>query len=425
MAFALISGQTALLFLIVSILFGMLLSMSAVALEELTKRRYPSPVDLARLFAAALIENLGFRQLLTIWRTRGLLDGIRKVRKGWGVMERRGFASGAIVFLCLSLTIPALAQEDVVARARQLATHGHRREALQILEQRIATTRDVDALVLYGTVLSWERDLDRARRALKMALVLDPENRDASDALARVQQWSSRTTAPTNTRSEVVFGGTYDDFQNSDPWREAEISVKKNLPFGAITVRGAHARRFGLDDDQIELEAYPKISAKGYAYLNAGYSPHERLYPRSRFGAEFFEGFGPGFEASLGYRRLNFSSAVNVYTASLSKYLGDWLLTLRGYRSGGTNSLQAMIRRYLATPENYVGVRFGKGSTRDEIRSVTDIQTLDSVDFAAEGRFVIRDPWSLQIRAGTGRQRLSSSRNQRHSAASALLGIKF
>ena len=50
---------------------------------------------------------------------------------------------------------------------------------------------------------------------------------------------------------------------------------------------------------------------------------------------------------------------------------------------------------------------------------------LDSVDFAAEGRFVIRDPWSLQIRAGTGRQRLSSSRNQRHSAASALLGIKF
>ena len=48
-----------------------------------------------------------------------------------------------------------------------------------------------------------------------------------------------------------------------------------------------------------------------------------------------------------------------------------------------------------------------------------------SVDFAAEGRFLIRDPWSLQIRAGTGRQRLSSSRNQRHSAASALLGVMF
>ncbi len=92
MAFGFIAPDVALLFLIVSILYGILLSMSAVVLEELTQRRYPAPADVARLFAAAVIENLGFRQLLTIWRTRGLIDGLRG-KQGWGAMERKGFAA--------------------------------------------------------------------------------------------------------------------------------------------------------------------------------------------------------------------------------------------------------------------------------------------------------------------------------------------
>lgn len=92
LAFSWISPQIALLFLIVSLLFGILLSMSSVVLEELTQRRYPKPSDLGRLFVASIIENLGFRQLLTVWRTRGLIDGLRG-KKGWGAMERKGFGT--------------------------------------------------------------------------------------------------------------------------------------------------------------------------------------------------------------------------------------------------------------------------------------------------------------------------------------------
>ena len=85
-----IDTDMALLFLLVSIAFGILLSMSAIVLEELTRRRYPSARDVLLLFAAAIVENFGFRQLLTIWRTRGLIDGLRG-KQGWGAMERRGF----------------------------------------------------------------------------------------------------------------------------------------------------------------------------------------------------------------------------------------------------------------------------------------------------------------------------------------------
>jgi len=420
-AFALIAPQTAVLFLIVSILFGILLSMSAVALEELTKRRYPAPADLARLFGAAILENLGMRQLMTVWRTRGLIDGLRGHKKGWGVMERRGFAASVLALLMWSaVAVPPL-YADEVARARQLAVAGQRHEALQILEQRIAAApNDIDALTLYGIVLSWEGDRDRARRALNWALLHDPKNGDAREALARLNQWK----APTTTKNEISFGATYDDFQDSDPWREAEFDLKMNMRFGAAVFRGAQARRFDLDDDQFELELYPRLGDKGYAYFDVGYSPHARLYPRSRFGAEFFQGFGPGLEASLGYRRLHFASAVNIYTGSFSKYAGDWLFTLRGYRAEDTNSLQGMIRRYLGDADRYVGLRIGKGSTRDEIRSSTDLAVLDSLDATAEARFGLRGPWLMQIRVGAGRQRLSTG-HQRHTAASVLLGLKF
>lgn len=317
-----------------------------------------------------------------------------------------------LLFLCSA----AWAQDNTLQRARELAIAGQRAEALQMLERRIASApEDFDALTLYGIVLSWDQQFDRARRVLLWTLLHQPANDDARQALTRVEEWS-RPVRPEGT-SEVVAGATYDDFEDSDAWREGELTVKKNFAFGAALVRAVHGSRFGLDDDQIELELYPKFGTKSYAFLNVGYSPHARLYPRSRFGAEFFQGFGSGFEGSIGYRRLNFPEAANLYTASLSKYSGDWLFTVRGYHSEEANSLQGMARRYLGSAENYVGLRLGNGSTRDEIRSVTDVEVLDSFEVAGEARFVVRGPWFLQLRAGAGRPR--------HVVGSAMLGRRF
>ena len=88
--FGFISWQTAALFFFVSVVFGILLSISAILLDEFTLRRYPSVKDVFILFYAALLENFGFRQLLTLWRVQGLFDGLRQ-KQGWGVMERKGF----------------------------------------------------------------------------------------------------------------------------------------------------------------------------------------------------------------------------------------------------------------------------------------------------------------------------------------------
>jgi hypothetical protein len=52
-------------------------------------RRYLRRRELARMFAAAAVENFGYRQLLNVCRTLGLVDLARK-RQGWGELRKRG-----------------------------------------------------------------------------------------------------------------------------------------------------------------------------------------------------------------------------------------------------------------------------------------------------------------------------------------------
>jgi cellulose synthase/poly-beta-1,6-N-acetylglucosamine synthase-like glycosyltransferase len=76
-------------FFVTAILVGIFLSISALLLEEFSFRRYGDDGDAVRMVAAAIGENLGYRQLVTVWRVLGLVDIARR-RKGWGEMRRRG-----------------------------------------------------------------------------------------------------------------------------------------------------------------------------------------------------------------------------------------------------------------------------------------------------------------------------------------------
>jgi cellulose synthase/poly-beta-1,6-N-acetylglucosamine synthase-like glycosyltransferase len=90
-----VSGGGALLFFAVSILFGLLMSVSSVLLEENTICKYPDPADLLRLLGAAVLENLGYRQLNLLWRVEAIMQVLRKTKRSWGEMERRGFQQEA------------------------------------------------------------------------------------------------------------------------------------------------------------------------------------------------------------------------------------------------------------------------------------------------------------------------------------------
>jgi cellulose synthase/poly-beta-1,6-N-acetylglucosamine synthase-like glycosyltransferase len=86
----LLSPTFFLLFVAVSIIYGIFLSIAAVLLEELSFRRYPTWLDLSKLIVFSILENFGYRQMLSVFKVRAFYDVIRR-RRAWGRMRRTGF----------------------------------------------------------------------------------------------------------------------------------------------------------------------------------------------------------------------------------------------------------------------------------------------------------------------------------------------
>ncbi len=81
-------------FLAVSFVFGVAISVGSLVLEEQQLRRANRTKDLLTLTCAAVLENFGYRQLNSVWRLIGCWEWARGGR-GWGEMQRKGFARAA------------------------------------------------------------------------------------------------------------------------------------------------------------------------------------------------------------------------------------------------------------------------------------------------------------------------------------------
>jgi cellulose synthase/poly-beta-1,6-N-acetylglucosamine synthase-like glycosyltransferase len=64
------------LFVVLSLVYGSFLSVGSVLLEELTYRRYPSFRDLGLLLVYAVLENIGYRQVVLYYRVQGVFKFI-------------------------------------------------------------------------------------------------------------------------------------------------------------------------------------------------------------------------------------------------------------------------------------------------------------------------------------------------------------
>jgi len=78
----------ALIFLGLAIGLGVLLSTSAIMLEEVSFHMYPRFRQLAILYLVAIVENFGFRQLTAIWRLQGLIRWLRGGKHEWETLTR-------------------------------------------------------------------------------------------------------------------------------------------------------------------------------------------------------------------------------------------------------------------------------------------------------------------------------------------------
>jgi YaiO family outer membrane protein len=399
--------------------------------------------------------------------------------------------SAVLVMVVCAAAVLDAGQNDVVTRARGLAGADQRGEAIALLQESVAVSpRNSDARVFLGTLLSWEGRYAEARTELEAVLTESPTHGDALPASINVELWSghperaealarrglrqrpadpnyllARARAlvalkrskeardvlerllaiePRNEQAlqmrrsleaslrlwQMRVGAAYDAFSDHRvAWREWQASVSRTTPVGSILVRGSRAERFGLKDDQIEFEAYPRLRPGTYAYVAGAYSPNAVLYPQYRYAADLYQGLGAGFEGSAGFRRLGFGRGVNIYAGSLSKYYGNWLFTGRLFvtpdSAGTSRSIHGSFRRYFGDGGTFVGLRYSRGGWREELRNRNDLEVLDSNVGVVETTMILGGHLELNVTGSYSRENRVEQRDLRQYSVSTGLGFRF
>jgi YaiO family outer membrane protein len=417
-----------------SVLFGIAVTLLAVLLNDVATARYLEGRDLGLLIVAAIVENCGYRQLNSWWACVGTVQAMTG-KSGWGVIKRRAL----VLVLCLGLTAAgAAAQDDVLAKARELATSGHRPDAIALLETHLAASpRDVDARLLYGLILSWEGRYDEARVALRAVLAQAPGYTDARVALMNVEYWSGHTAEAKDLADQILSKNpgndaaravrdrieaanrpwwiksdyTVDEFNDGrEPWRETTVSLNRATPVGSVIVRGSWAERFGSHDELFETEFYPRFRPGTYAFIGAGYSGDYGLYPHQRYSFDLYQSLGHGFEASGGARFLDFGAVTEIYVGTFSKYAGNWMLTFKVFHVPAADHLDSTtyhggFRRYYGSAgTSYVGFNYSHGLSREEVYSAVDLVSLHADTVRGDFDHLFKTRYRLYGSAATSHQ---------------------
>jgi cellulose synthase/poly-beta-1,6-N-acetylglucosamine synthase-like glycosyltransferase len=86
--YGVVSPEVFMAFMLVALIFGILLSFSALLMEEMAFHLYPRFSQLAILLLMSIVENFGYRQLTVLWRLMGLFRWLFRTKSHWGAMSR-------------------------------------------------------------------------------------------------------------------------------------------------------------------------------------------------------------------------------------------------------------------------------------------------------------------------------------------------
>jgi len=91
--FNIVDYPFAVIFFLLSVVLGTLLSISSLLLEEYSQKRFPRTSEVLLLALFCIIENFYYRQYLAVTRCKAFYDFF-KGKKDWGVMNKKGFTTG-------------------------------------------------------------------------------------------------------------------------------------------------------------------------------------------------------------------------------------------------------------------------------------------------------------------------------------------
>ena len=190
------------------------------------------------------------------------------------------------------------------------------------------------------------------------------------------------TNAVQVTGQYITFS---DNYSRSDSWYAVSVEYQHNFKNLALIGRATYSDRSYNDGSLYEIEAYPILSEKMYAFANIGIS-EGNIFPEYRASASLFYNFATSFEAEAGFRSL-FYNDNNYFTAiaGLTAYTGRFYLNARAFVGPErleqlVQNYQFNVRYYLSTSENYLFGRLGSGISPDEPTLYTRAQENPSLE---------------------------------------------
>ncbi|MBN3519130.1 YaiO family outer membrane beta-barrel protein [Algoriphagus lutimaris] len=163
----------------------------------------------------------------------------------------------------------------------------------------------------------------------------------------------------------------YDNFNGAiSPWNTFSFYGRTRTKLtGSLIARVTQSSRFDSQGTLYELDAYPSLGEKAYAYINIGGSGAS-FFPKFRFGTSIYFNLNKAWELEGGYRYLGFSEATHIITGSLGKYVGNWWLNLRAnvipYDGKVSTSANFQARYYFKTAEDFFSIQLSSGVSPDE-----------------------------------------------------------
>ena len=123
------------------------------------------------------------------------------------------------------------------------------------------------------------------------------------------------------------------------PWHALSLEYTRHYKNITAIARINYANKYNRSGLQFEGDLFPAISKKIYAYLNAGYSNYNGLFPKYRAGFSLYTSLPSAMEAEAGFRLIHFTSATWIYTASISKYFKNYWFNVSTFLTPVGNSL--------------------------------------------------------------------------------------
>ncbi|WP_136667909.1 YaiO family outer membrane beta-barrel protein [Flavobacterium sp. H122] len=203
-------------------------------------------------------------------------------------------------------------------------------------------------------------------------------------------------------KNSIAIGNLYTNYDNSPAplnitHLEYSRKVKTTTLIGRINYGTSSDRKNLLG----ELDAYIKLKSKGYFYLNTGISGNENIFPKYKFGAEYYQDFKK-ISTSLGARYLGFNQDNNVLllTGHLGVAVYDWKIEYRHYLSNSNDNWFSSsilnFRKNFEATESYIQLDLQYGTLPYFFLNNDSFQRLNAYRIGLNSKFRIKKDFFIQ-----------------------------